>query len=319
MLVSIPAQGKIVALPDRNNDGKADATITVADRLNQPHGLAFRCDQTCKLYIAETDQVAVYDYDQAKLRTSNKRKLLDLPDDGGHSSRTLLFDQDRLLVAVGSSCNVCEERDERRAAIWKMNPNGSNAQLHARGLRNSVFLTHHPITKQVWATEMGRDLLGDNIPPDEINIIEPDRNYGWPICYGKNIHDTQFDRNRDYIRNPCEEPFEAASHIDLQAHSAPLGLAFVPANSSWPEQYWNDLLVAYHGSWNRSTPTGYKIVRFDLDDRGQVIGEQHDFISGWLKGNQALGRPVDVQIRDDGSMYVTDDKAGVVYRVDYKK
>ena len=184
---------------------------------------------------------------------------------------------------------------------------------------------------------MGRDLLGDDTPPDEIDIIDssstgseqnPVPNFGWPICYGKNVHDTDFDHNT-YIRNPCMEPFEIGSHIDLPAHSAPLGLAFFPKD--WPEEYRDDLLVAYHGSWNRSEPTGYKIVRVKLDSRGNFEGVE-DFITGWLRRSDdksevgvptvvsgltpegALGRPVDL-VFHKGSLYISDDKAGVVYKV----
>ena len=164
---------------------------------------------------------------------------------------------------------------------------------------------------------MGRDLLGDNIPPDEINVIDTEakspENFGWPICYGQNIHDTAYDKNT-YIRNPCQAPFEKPSRIDLQAHSAPLGLAFVPENSSWPVEYRNDMLVAFHGSWNRSIPTGYKVVRLIMDESGKSIG-QEDFISGWLTDAGALGRPVDLIFDSAGSLYVSDDKAGVIYKV----
>ena len=182
----------------------------------------------------------------------------------------------------------------------------------------------------MWATEMGRDLLGDDIPPDEINIIEEGKNYGWPNCYGKNIHDDNFDKNT-YIRNPCMEPFETGSHVDLQAHSAPLGLAFVPewgidsnmcfegleaaCGGGFPDEYWNDLIVAYHGSWNRTNPTGYKLVRVKMDDYGNSIGVE-DFITGWLGPKGVLGRPVDVKFHN-GALYVSDDKAGVIYKIEY--
>jgi glucose/arabinose dehydrogenase len=164
---------------------------------------------------------------------------------------------------------------------------------------------------------MGRDLLGDNIPPDEINIVKKGANYGWPICYGKNTHDDSFDKNV-YIRNPCMEPYETPSYIDIQAHSAPLGLAFFP-EEGWPEEYWHNMLVAYHGSWNRTVPTGYKIARYKLDAKGQVLG-QEDFITGWLdKNGIAWGRPVDIMISPGGNIFVTDDKAGVIYKINFKK
>jgi len=313
LLVSIISQGRVVALPDRNHDGIADEITTVAEGLNSPHGLAFRCGITCKLYIAETDQVAVYDYDQLNLAASNKKKIIDLPDDGGHFTRTIMFistsDQDKLLTSVGSSSNVAYEKDWRRAKILISNTDGSDLKTFATGLRNSVFMTIHPLTGQIWATEMGRDYLGDNLPPDEVNIIQQDKDYGWPNCYGKNIHDADFDKNT----NPCIEPFKTASYIDIPAHSAPLGLSFF-TEKGWPEEYWYNLLVAYHGSWNRTVPTGYKIVRYKLDKKGNYLGKE-DFITGWLtEKKRALGRPVDILIRP-GVIFISDDKAGLVYKL----
>lgn len=181
----------------------------------------------------------------------------------------------------------------------------------------------HPVTGKIWATEMGRDFLGDDLPPDEINIIEESEWYGWPWFYGKNIEDYKFS---PYSR-PIFVKEPKPSYIDIPAHSAPLGLAFFPANSQWPEEYWNNLLVAYHGSWNRTDPTGYKIVRYKLDTQGNYFGDGstsspqvEDFISGWLKNNGAtLGRPVDILIQPNGSIYISDDKAGVIYRVIYRK
>lgn len=228
------------------------------------------------------------------------------------SSRTLLSYGNSLLVSVGSSCNVCLENDQNRAKILEITKDTGEVEIFATGLRNAVFIAFHPTTKAIWATEMGRDLLGDNLPPDEINIIRKETNYGWPICYGKNIHDTAFDKNT-YIRNPCMEPFETPSHIDIPAHSAPLGLAFIP--DSWPTEYHNDLLVAYHGSWNRSVPTGYKIVRMKLNVNG-MYESTTDFITGWLDTDQkALGRPVDILFDASGIAYISDDKAGVVYKL----
>ena len=141
--------------------------------------------------------------------------------------------------------------------------------------------------------------------------------FGWPICYGQNIHDAESDKNT-YIRNPCMEPFETPSAIDIPAHSAPLGLAFVPENSRWPEEYRGDLLVAYHGSWNRSVPTGYKVVRIPFDESGNPASTPMDFITGFLtKTGEALGRPVDLKFGPDGNLYISDDKAGVIYKVTY--
>ena len=166
----------------------------------------------------------------------------------------------------------------------------------------------------MWGTEMGRDLLGDDIPPDEINILEEGKNYGWPVCYGKNIHDGEFDK-RVYFRNPCMEPFETSSFIDVPAHSAPLGLAFVPKDAGWPEGYEHDLLVSYHGSWNRSVPTGYKIVRHKFDAEGNYEGVE-DFIYGWFDGKNVYGRPVGLLFDKEGKLYISDDRAGVIYLVE---
>lgn len=311
IIVSIPSEGNVVALEDKNNDKLADTPITVVEGLNRPDGLALQCQTTCTLYIAESNQVARYDYNEKTAKATNRRRLFSLPDDGGHSTRTLLIHENKLLVAVGSSCNVCDERDNRRAKILSANLDGTNVQEFARGLRNAVFMTVHPTTSQIWVTEMGRDQLGDDIPPDEINIIEQGKDYGWPMCYGKNIHDTKFDKNT-YLQNPCAEPAKIPSHIDLQAHSAPLGLAFIP--NAWGSDLAGDLLVAYHGSWNRSVPTGYKVVRIKLNAQGMHESTE-DFIAGWLRENDALGRPVDLLFSPSGELYLSDDKAGVVYRI----
>ncbi|MDO8600669.1 MAG: PQQ-dependent sugar dehydrogenase [bacterium] len=319
ILASIPSEGRVVAvLPDANGDGLADSVVTIADGLHKPHGLAFRCREKCQLYIAEEDQVAVYDYDVEKLKALHKKKIVDLPRGGNHTTRTILFlpypDEDTLLISVGSSCNVCRESDSRRAKILSVNADGSNLKTFASGLRNAVFMAIHPVLGSIWATEMGRDLIGDDIPPDEINIVEEGKNYGWPICYGQNVHDASFDKNV-YIKNPCEEPEKIPSYIDIPAHSAPLGLVFIP-EEGWPEEYWYNLLVAYHGSWNRTEPAGYKIVRYRFDWRGIYLGEE-DFISGWLQGGEALGRPVDILVEPGGKIYVSDDKAGVIYLITY--
>lgn len=316
LLASITAEGKIVALPDENHDGKADRVVTVADHLNKPHGLAFDCNPSCVLYIAEQHRVSRFVYDSSLKKATLEKKIIDLPSRGGHFTRTLLFTEingtKKLLTSIGSSCNVCRESDWRRAKVLVSDPDGGNLKIFASGLRNAVFITLHPETKKVWVTEMGRDYLGDNTPPDEINILEEGKDYGWPICYGKNIHDMGFDKNT-YVRNPCGEPDHVPSYIDLQAHSAPLGLAFIP-KEGWPKEYQGNLLVAFHGSWNRSVPTGYKIVRFVLNDDGSVK-ESHDFLTGWLKNSGALGRPVDIRAEKNGELFVSDDKAGVIYRI----
>jgi len=317
MLVSVPADGKVVALPDADGNGVADQTITVAEGLNEPHGLAFLPSDPTKLYIAETDQVAVWDYDPQTHTATNKQKIIDLPGGGRHFTRTIMFlpppNGDKLLISVGSSTDAGNESDPRRAKILIANADGSGLQTYSSGLRNSVFMTMHPVTGQVWATEMGHDNLGDNIPPDEINIIQQGKDYGWPMCYGKNVHDTAVDpKTYPPGVDPCAG--KTPSYIDIQAHSAPLGLAFF--DKGLPAGFGHDLLVAYHGSWNRSVPTGYKVVRYRLDDKGAYQGVE-DFITGWLRPDgSVVGRPVDVKMKD-GVIYISDDSTGAIYRVTY--
>ena len=318
LLVSLTRQGKVVALPDRQGTGVASEVVTVLEGLKRPHGLAFGPGESPQLYVAETPEVATYDYNPEKLTATNRKQIIDLPPGGFHYTRTLLFmpppRENRLLISVGSDCDVCVEEDRRYASILVADADGGNLKIFASGLRNAVFLTSHPLTKHIWATEMGRDFLGDYLPPDEINIILEGQDYGWPYCYGKRVHDDRFDpegRKRDFCKTTVP------SYIDIPAHSAPLGLAFFPAE--WPKEYRYNLLVAYHGSWNRTQPTGYKVVRFKLDQAGNVLGPAEDFITGWLTAQGALGRPVDILITGDGVIFISDDKAGVVYRVVYGK
>ena len=282
ILVSITSSGKVISIINGNSE-------TVVSNLNNPHGLAFNGN---KLYIAETNSVSIYDYDLVTHKTTNKKKIIDLPSGGGHFTRSLLIKENKLYVSTGSSCNVCIETDPKRASIWYSNLDGSDLKPFATGLRNSVFMTLNPKTNEIWATNMGRDFLGDNLPPETVNIIRQEANYGWPFCYGNKITDNETNSNGSKF--DCSKM--SSPELSFQAHSAPLGLAFLG----------NDLLVAYHGSWNRSAPTGYKVVRFHN-------GKEEDFITGWLQpdGN-VLGRPVDILVRGEG-IYISDDKAGVIY------
>ena len=309
LFVSIIRQGKVVALPDKNRDKKADKAVTFIEGLNNPHGIDYHSGW---FYIAEENRVIrVKDGDNNLLADMDTLEVLvdDLPT-GGHFTRTLKVHNNSLYISTGSSCNACYEQDERRAAITRCNLDGSGCRVFAKGLRNAVGFVFHPLTGKMYATDNGRDWLGDDLPPDEINLVEEGGNYGWPLCYGKNIHDTDFDKNV-YVRNPCMEPLEMPSLIDLQAHSAPLGLAFYYGDN-FPEEYKGDLFVAYHGSWNRREPTGYKIVSIDMDTL-----DVRDFATGWLQGSNVLGRPVDIIVAQDGSLFVSDDNAGRIYMIYY--
>jgi glucose/arabinose dehydrogenase len=298
-------RGQIVTLPDKR---------IVASGLNTPHGFMFdNCSSVnCTLYVAEVNALWQFEYPLTTKQAVNKQKLTDLPIGGRHFTRYLLKDPNnpnRILISIGSTCDVCVEKNPMNGSIQSFDLTTKELKPYVTGLRNSVFLTQRPNTTEIWATEMGRDHLGDNLPPDEINILKEGLNYGWPYCYGQNITDTNFQKDK-MLR--CGDGLTEPSHIDLPAHSAPLGLTFIPSNSQWPEKYWGNLLVAYHGSWNRSEPTGYKIVRITLDKNGKKISEE-DFISGWLDGNSSLGRPVDLLATGDGKLYISDDKAGVIY------
>jgi glucose/arabinose dehydrogenase len=310
--VSQTSEGVVTRLRVNTSTGDFDLKEDVFTGLRKPHGLAFDYRDYSKLYIAEEHRVVVADLSAGSVI----QKIADLPTEGGgHSTRTIEFGPDgRLYVSIGSSCNVCNESDERRSAIYSMNADGSDFKQFARGLRNAVFFDWSYVDGRMWATEMGRDFLGNNSPPDELNVIQEGANYGWPYCYGKNVRDTNFGGTQG--DNPCVEPAFMPSTVDLQAHSAPLGLAFVP-EEGWPEDMWYNLIVAYHGSWNRTEPTGYKLVKIKLDAQGNYSGTE-DFITGWLTPDGVLGRPVDVLIQPGGVMYVSDDKAGVVYKITYQ-
>ncbi len=307
LFASVPSTGSVIALPDKNNDGKSDEIAIVIKNLNKPHGISFKNDF---IYVASEDSLIKARMDGLKAAESALEHLSSLPA-GGHWTRTIRIKDEKIYVSIGSSCNVCIENDERRASILECSLDG-DCKVFAKGTRNAVGFVFHPETNEIYATENSRDLLGNDLPPDEINIIKEGKNYGWPVCYGKNVHDTDFDKNT-YIRNPCMEPFEEPSLIDLQAHSAPLGLAF-NFGSNFPDGYKGKLFVAYHGSWNRDEKTGYKIVMIDTKTK-----EVKDFATGWLTENQkVLGRPVDIIFDKDGVMYVSDDKEGLIYRIWYK-
>lgn len=315
-ITSVFDDGTVVALPDDNGDGEADRRVVLTDGLDRPHGLLVDCSPDCTLYVAAHDALYAYSYDADRFQARDQRVLATFPTGGNHVTRSLAWSDDthsRLLVSIGSSCNVCNEEDSRRASVIAMDPDGSNVETYASGLRNAVFMATHPGTGDVWTTEMGRDLLGDDTPPDEINVLQEGADYGWPYCYGDNVHDDDFDKAGSQV---CAPPDRLSAKVNLQAHSAPIGLGFVPPTEAWPAKYHYNLFVAYHGSWNRSEPTGYKVVRIPIDAEGNVQGEPIDFFSGFLLDDgSSIGRPAGLQVTPDGSLFVTDDKAGAIYRI----
>jgi glucose/arabinose dehydrogenase len=311
LLVSDPSAGKVYALPDKNNDGVADETKVVLETGGAPHGLAF---YNGKLYIAFTTHVARFNWDENTLKATLDTELFTLPSNDDHNLRTLTFDKNgQMYVSVGSTCNVCHEASELSATVITSDADGGNMHVFAKGLRNAPFIQFNPKTQELWGTEMGRDNLGDNIPPDEINIIKENQNYGWPNCYADKIHDTNFDHNQ-YIRDPCADTI--APIFQIPAHSAPLGWTFINSNQ-FPADWQGDMLVSYHGSWNRSTPIGYKVVHLKVS--GNSITNAEDFLTGFLPSgaligpSQASGRPVDLTFDSQGNLFLSDDKNGTVY------
>lgn len=309
LLVSVPSRGRVLALPDRNGDGKADATHLVMDRLNQPHGLAFKDGA---LYIAETGRVLRFEYDPATMKAAQGRVAVPkLPAEGNHWTRTVVFGPDgRLYVSVGSSCNACRESDKRRAAVLRYQADGSGEQLFATGLRNAVGLAFQPGAGVLWATVNERDWRGADVPPDYVTEVKEGAHYGWPDCMTIGGHAVA-DRSVNRVAR-CEGVTRPT--VEIQAHSAPIGLAFYTA-AQFPAEYRGSLFVAYRGSWNRIVPTGYKVVRIRFQD-GKPAGVE-DFATGWLEGASSWGRPVDVLVGRDGALYVSDQGAGRIYRIRY--
>jgi glucose/arabinose dehydrogenase len=310
LLVSVPRSGRVLALPDDDGDGRADAAVPVVQGLDLPHGLAFLDGW---LYVAETGRVLRFEYDPGTRRVRGDASVVvpNLPARGGHWTRTIAFGPDRrLYVSVGSSCNNCEERDPRRAAVYSYRPDGSEARPFATGLRNAVGIGFRPGTTELWATVNGRDWLGDDRPAEYVTRLDDGAFYGWPYCHWTAtglLHDPDLgreDRCRS-VRRPT---------VLYQAHAAPLGMAFY-SGRQFPAEYRGDLFVALHGSWNRSVPVGYKVIRVRL---AGPTPRAEDFATGWLVGSRYWGRPVDLAVAPDGALFLSDDSQGVVYRITYR-
>jgi glucose/arabinose dehydrogenase len=299
---------RIVRLPDHDGDGIADGVEVIADNLDAPSSLIFYRDGT--LYVGETTRVLRLSAPDASGVFQQRDVIIQGLPDGGHSTRTVLFNPDwtTLFVSVGSSCNVCLERDERRATVMRYAPDGSDGRIFASGLRNAVGITFRPGTDELWATNNGRDWLGDDQPPETIYLVREGDDAGWPRCHSGRIIDPDFGS-----AGACEGVL--APLAEMQAHSAPLGLTFYNGEQ-FPEHYRGGMFVAFHGSWNRSNPTGYKVVWAPVDDG--VPGVLEDFAAGWLRPNGTnWGRPVDVLTASDSALFVSDDGAGIVYRIFY--
>lgn len=314
LLVSSPRTGTVFLLMDENGDGRAEIRRPLLSGLNRPHGIDILHDgHTSWLYVAETDAVGRVEMDWAsgQMLGEYQRLIRELPTGGNHWSRTLRFGPDGLLyVTVGSSCNACVEKDPLRAAMIRYRPDGSGAEIFASGLRNSVGFDWAPWDNRLYATDNGRDLLGDNFPPCELNLIQRGGFYGWPYINGFGALDPDYGPGQEQRLTTSISPA-----FGFRAHNAPLGIHFL-RHQPHPD-YRRTALVALHGSWNRSEPDGYKVVALHWDRQGNI--SSRDFVSGFLlPGGQVIGRPVDIAEGADGSIYLSDDYAGVIYRVLYK-
>ena len=311
---------RVYAVVDSNGDHKADRVHTIATDMNSPSGIAFRDGA---LYVAEISRVIRYDGIESKLASPPEPAIVNdkLPTERQHGWKYLGFGPDGMLyVPVGAPCNVCDRTDDERfATITRMKPDGTGQEVFARGIRNTVGFDWHPQTKELWLAENGRDNMGDDVPPDELlRAHKPGLHFGFPYCHGGDTLDPEFGKGRQ-----CAE-FEPPAQ-KLGAHVAAIGMKFYTGRM-FPQEYRNQIFVAEHGSWNRSTPQGYRIMAIKLD--GNKVVSYTPFAEGWLRGvrssrgamtlGDAWGRPADVLVMPDGSLLIADDEADAIYRVTYK-
>lgn len=287
--------------------GRPNRVIEISDDHDTPNGIAYRDGD---LYVAEIDRVYVYRGIDKRLNNPPQPELLDidLPSKSHHGWRYIGFGPDgKLYVSIGAPCNICDRPGFAR--IDRMNADGSDREIFAEGIRNSVGFTWHPETDELWFTDNGRDMLGDDIPPCELNHApRQGMHFGYPYCHGDDVSDPQFGDGKS-----CASYTPPAQ--ELGPHVAPLGVRFYTGDA-FPEEYRNQIFVAEHGSWNRSKKIGYRISLVRLEDGKAVSYET--FADGWLQGQETKGRPVDLLVLADGSLLVSDDDNGVIYRIYYE-
>jgi glucose/arabinose dehydrogenase len=312
---------KVYAVVDANRDQKADRVLTIASGLHDPIGVTFRDGS---LYVAEVSRVTRYDGIESKLENPPPPVVVtkDLPTESHHGQKFIRFGPDGwLYVPVGAPCNVCERADDPRfATILRMKPDGTGTEVFASGVRNTVGFDWHPQTRELWFTDNGRDLMGDDIPPDELNHA-PKKGlaFGFPYCHAGEIKDPEFGDKR-----ACTGFQPPARKLD--PHGAAIGMRFYTGRM-FPAEYHNQIFIAEHGSWNRTVPIGYRVMVAKLE--GRTVTSFTPFAEGWLQGVAATkgnttsgrtwGRPADVLVMPDGALLVSDDLAGVIYRISYKK
>jgi glucose/arabinose dehydrogenase len=308
VFVGTRGEGRVWAVRDDDSDGRADRTVEIASGLRSPNGVAVRDGD---LYVAEIHRVLRFDDILGRLDDPPAPVAVrdDFPTEDHHGWKFIRFGPDgKLYVPVGAPCNVCLEPDPIFASITRMQPDGSDREVFAHGVRNTVGFDWHPDTGELWFTDNGRDWLGDDLPPDELNrAAEPGLHFGFPFCHGGDLADPEFGDRR-----PCSEFVPPAA--TLGPHVAALGMRFY-TGGMFPSEYRGDVLIAEHGSWNRSTKIGYRVTRVRLD--GSRVVSYEPFIEGWLDDGRVWGRPVDVEVLADGSLLVSDDHAGAIYRVTF--
>jgi glucose/arabinose dehydrogenase len=301
--------GNVYAVVDSNRDAVADRVHTIAKGLFMPNGIAWRDGS---LYVAEVNRVLRFDGIDARLEDPPEPVVVrdGLPSERHHGWKYLAFGPDgKLYLQIGAPCNVCE-RGDPYATIQRMDPDGSNLEIVARGVRNTVGFDWHPETGVLWFTDNGRDMMGDNVPPDELNRApELGLHFGFPYCHGGYVPDPEHGKER-----PCSDFVPPARKLD--PHVAAIGMLFYTGDQ-FPERYRGEILIAEHGSWNRTDPIGYRIMMVTVDEQGQATSYE-PFATGWLQAGGSWGRPVDLLLRPDGSLLVSDDQRGVIYRIHYR-
>jgi len=302
----------VTALVDANKDGIAEKQYVIADNMDTPNGVAFKDGS---LYVAEISKIWRFDNIERNLENPPKPVLVfdKLPTEKHHGWKYIAFGPDgKLYIPIGAPCNICDntDTDKRFASIARINPDGTGFEIFANGVRNSVGLAWHPVTKELWFTDNGRDMLGDDVPNDELNRApQAGMHFGYPFVHAGDVPDPEFGKGK----NLAEYTPPVAK---LDPHGASLGLKFYTGDM-FPAEYKNQIFIAQHGSWNRTEPIGYRISVVKLDGNKEVTYE--DFASGWLKNGEVSGRPVDILALADGSLLVSDDEAGLIYRISYKK
>jgi glucose/arabinose dehydrogenase len=303
---------KVYAVKDVDGDNKADKRWVVASGLNMPNGVAVKDGD---LYVAEVSRISKYQNIEANLGKAITPVLVDdtYPTETHHGWKYIAFSPDgKLYVPVGAPCNICKSDKEIYASMTSINKDGSDRTVFANGIRNTVGFTWHPVTNELWFTDNGRDMLGDDIPPCELNRApEAGMHFGYPFCHAGTISDPEFGKNE-----PCSK-FTVPAQT-LGPHVAPLGLKFYTGDT-FPSEYKNQLFIAEHGSWNRAKKIGYRVSLVNIEDNTKATSYK-TFAEGWLDETtqESWGRPVDVLMLKDGSMLVSDDQAGVIYRIYYK-